>query len=336
MGQTQASLIQLQPTTAHVVLYGDDDFRMEQALHQLRDELIDPNFGALNHKIIRNPSIAECIEACAGIALGFGAKSIVEIHNPQFLEKAVKDPTDEKQLIQLQDTINAVDTTQKLCIWIAPKLDSRIKMGKWLLGQKRSIQAIKLERIKYYNTQEAISTLLQLAKSQSIAIEQSAATFLVENWGTDLRLLNNELQKLAIFALDKPITVEMAKALSAHNDNIFLMVDDWLLQQNMSQNIQTLKEVLLTEHPQAIIARTQSYLSNIFKSLYYFHQGLRPQQIAEKTSQSAFVIEKHIQKFRSVQPQRLKLAKAKLLELDTQPKFGQLDAHLGLETLLAL
>jgi DNA polymerase III subunit delta len=322
-------------TMNHVVLYGADEFQLERALKSLRDTVVDANFGALGHKVLTNPSLADIIEALSTVAFSLGGRTVIEFHNPACLASAAKDETAQKQLDHIKSLVeNPSGAT--LFVWVATKLDARIGFPKWLLGQKKHVHAEKFEPFKFWQSDEVKRFLAAETKKNNIDIEDDALSELVNSWGVELRLLLNEIEKLAVYALGRCITRQDVLALSHHHETLFRMIDNWLVGRLSGHDLEALEMTLLSQHPVAIFALTQGYLNNLFRPAWYAQRyKMSPEDIAHRTGQKPFSVRKNLDVVRGVPLKRLVALKRKLLECEWKTKTGQLDGKLALELLLA-
>lgn len=321
--------------TNHVVFYGADDFQLERALKRLRAEVVDPNFGALGHKVLQNPGLPDINEALASMSFALGGRTLIEFHQPTCLFNAVKDNAQQTMLDEIKSLIEN-PASQTLFVWVSSKLDARIGFPKWLLAQKSLVQATKFEPYKFWQLDDVKRFLWNEAQRDGIQIEDNAISELVDSWGADLRLLSNEMEKLSIYAGNRAVTVSDVRALSHHHETLFLMLDHWIQGRLSSSDIEALQITLLAQHPVAIFALTQSYVNNMFRPLWYTQKyRMSPDEIAKKTGQKPFSVKKNLEQLRGVSLTRLLRLKRLLVDYDWKMKTGQLNGQLALELLLA-
>lgn len=315
-----------------IVFYGDEDYLIEQAAKQLRDTVVNPAMASLCHRVYSQPSLATALEAIGSVSLALGGQTLIELRDFSFLYQASKDASTDAQLTELKTLLEEVDAS-KTVLFLSSKVDGKIKFAKWLT-QHAHFQAQKFERFKFWETDKAADFLVRDTKSRGITLLPDAAELLVNLLGTELRLLNNEIAKLQLYALDRPITEADVLKISNHSDNLFQLIQRWLLQQGAASNFHDLNEIFLKRHPIEIFATVQSYFNNIFRAVWLNARGLSPDAIARQTGQKPFSVKKNLSTFRQVPLQRWIHLKHLLVDLEWKTKTGQLDGQLALEMLL--
>ncbi len=315
-----------------MVFYGDDDFLLEQAIGQLRKRLVNPSLAGLCHRVYRTPSLAMVLEAVGSVSLALGGDTLIEIKDFALLHQAVKDTGTEAQLEELKSLLAGVEPS-KTVAFISQKVDGKIKFAKWITHQP-DFQIQKFEKLKFWESQKAVDFLCQYAQTHGIALAPPAAEALVESVGCDLRCLVNELEKLALYAHQRTILPDDVQLLSAQSDNLFQVVQRWILQEAPDKNFQELSEILLRRHSIEVLATVQGYFSGLFRCAWLASQGLSPDRIAQRLGQKPFTVKKNLAQFRLVSPQRWRHLKRKLTTLEWQIKTGQLSGPLALEVLL--
>ncbi len=316
-----------------VVLYGDESFLLEQAANRLRQQVVNPAMASLCHRVYSSPSLAKVLEAVGSVSLALGGQTLVEIKDFSLLHQASKDAFTDAQLDELKGLLEAVDDS-KVVLFLSSKIDGKIKFPKWLVKHPK-FRVEKYETFKFWETDKASEFLQQHARQNNIQLLPEAADTLVELMGTELRPLANEVDKLSIYALNRPITRQDVLQLSNHSDNLFLLVNNWILQQKPADTFRDLNEILSRRHPIEIFATVQSYFNNIFRVMWLHSKGAGMDAIAQRTGQKPFTIKKHLTSpFSRVPIQRWVKLKRALVEMEWKTKTGQMDGHLALEVLL--
>jgi DNA polymerase III subunit delta len=314
--------------------YGDEEYLLNQAIKHLRTSIINPQMGSLGHKILENPSIGEVLEAIGAICFNLGGKTLIEIQNFAFLHKAASASADEKQLAELMALLENHDEAKHI-VFVSTKINRSIKFPKWLTAHKTlGLDLKECKTLNFWQTDEAMQRLMQECKRKQIQIEPKAATLLVEHLGVSLLPLMTEIEKLAVYAANRPITVTDVTTLSNHNENTFHMLADWLHNRNRAQVFHTLDELLLRQYPIQLFALTQSWLGNIFQLRYWQQRGFNEAQMAEMTKKHPFKVKKDLQEFGRIPFERLESLRAKTLDLEWKAKTGELNAKLAFEMLM--
>ena len=312
---------------------GEEEYLLQQALRQLRTELVNPDFAGLSHKILTNPDIHEVVEAAGAVTFNLGGGvTLIEVHDFAFLAKAAGNSADEKQLEELKTILTSMDDSKHV-LFLGKKINRTIKFPKWLAAQK-FVTFKEFKPLEFWKTDEAVSILMMEAKRQNIPLTPQAANTLVEHYGVGLQPLINELQKLSVYAAGQPITPQDVNTLSNHDDNAFPMLADWVRGQNRAHVYKVLDEILLRQHPVQLFALMETYINNLFQLRLWQKLGYSQAQMAERTKKHPFRIKKDLEEFANVPLPRLQKLKEQTVDLEWKSKSGQLDARLALEMLL--
>ncbi|HEY9745121.1 MAG TPA: DNA polymerase III subunit delta [Oculatellaceae cyanobacterium] len=313
--------------------YGDEEYLLQQEVKRLRASVLNPQMGSLGHKILENPKISDVLEAVGAVYFNLGGKTLIEIHDFAFLNKAATG-TDEKQLTELMALLEAHDEGKHI-LFLSTKINRSVKFAKWLIGHKPLAPDVKeCKTLAFYQTDEAIHRLMQESKRRNIRLEPKAAALLVEHQGVSLLPLMTEVEKLAVYAGDRAITAADVEALSNHNENTFKMLADWIHMRNRGEVFHTLEELLLRQHPIQLFALIQSWLGNLFQLRYWQQRGYPEARIAELAQKHPYKVKKDLQEFARIPFTRLEALQAKTLDLEWKTKTGELPAKLALEMLL--
>lgn len=313
--------------------YGDEEYLLQQELKRLRESVINPQMGGLGYKVLRNPSIGDVEEAVGAVCFNLGGKTLVEIQDFAFLNKAASG-TDEKQLAELMALLENHDEGKHI-LFVAPKINKTLKFPKWLTsGKKAQVEVREFKTLAFWQTDEAVQRIMQECKRREIAMSPQAAALLVEHQGVSLLPLMTEIEKLSVYAAGRQITVADVKTLSNHNENTFHMLADWLHQRNRAGVFSTLDELLLRQYPIQLFALTQSWLGNIFQLRYWQQRGYSEAQMAELTKKHPYKIKKDLQEFGRVPFERIESLRKKTLEMEWKAKTGELNPKLALEMLM--
>ncbi len=309
------------------VFYGTDAYRKERAFKALRQKLVNTDLGGLTHHVLEKPRLSQVLETLNTSFFALGGLPVVELHHWEGLY----DPSEEdKRLIpELMDTL-ALQSEQKDILFMTPKLDVRLKLGKWL---KSHAQCYVYDVPPFYKPEEAVHLLLEECKHLGIALTMEAATLLVEHVGHDLRPLVNECEKLHAFTNAQRIDVHHVTRFSVLDAQTFSLVDAWLQQRLTHRSIHDLNALLVREAPVKFLALLLSRVE------YYYRlkQGLAVGQSLDALSQAegkkTYPVQKDLQKMRGLTLERLSQLKHLLLKTERALKSGTQQPVLALEQL---
>jgi DNA polymerase-3 subunit delta len=167
---------------------------------------------------------------------------------------------------------------------------------------------------------------------EAVAIETLAAFV-----GNDLRLLDQEIEKLIAYAnWARPISEDDVRLLvsSVQEANIFEMVD--ALGQRDGQRAAKLLHQLLDagEHPLALLGMIVRQFRILIQVKELTERGLSQQEMATRLRLHHFVVKKTMRQAMNFSMDQLEAIYGRLLETDVAIKTGQMDEMLALDMLV--
>ena len=182
-----------------------------------------------------------------------------------------------------------------------------------------------------------VSWIKRRAQSIGVSINEEAATLLANYIGNQLRLLANELAKLATYVGDGgTITVDDVRQLSAQVQEARIFdLTDALAQRNQKQALTILHDLLADGEPpirliSTIITQVRSLL--LVKELS--QKGMRAAQIATTMGIAPFVAEKAARQVGKFTPTQLEHAYRQLLATDAALKRSRMTPEMALDLLV--
>ncbi|MDY6896689.1 MAG: DNA polymerase III subunit delta [Cyanobacteriota bacterium] len=175
------------------IYWGEDDFKMEKAIADLRDEVLDASWSSFNYTTFPpdHPNAAiEALNQAMTPPFGTGGR-LVWLMNTNIAQQS-----DSNVLSELQRTLSVIPDNSYLLITSRNKPDERLKSTKLL---KKFAQIREFGLISPFKTDLLKQSVNDAANSLGIKLTSSCADFLVEAVGNDTRLLYNELQKLQLY-----------------------------------------------------------------------------------------------------------------------------------------
>lgn len=166
--------------------------------------------------------------------------------------------------------------------------------------------------------------VLRCAHNEGASMQSETAAYLVSQVGEDLFALNNEIQKLALFARGTIITREMVDELVTSNaeKSIFLLTDQ-LAQKNHAGALQTLRGLQEQgEDPAFIFAMIVRQFRLILELKALSEQNLPPAMMARKMGVHPFVVSSSLRFTKNFTFEQLRHKMAGFLELDRRLKTG--------------
>lgn len=179
-----------------VYLYwGEDDYRLAQAVKVLHDRVLDPNWASFNYDKIaaeQPDAVVQGLNQAMTPAFGTGSR-LVWLTNTTLCHHCSED-----LLIELQRTLASLPKTSHLLLTTQTKPDGRSKSTK-LLQQYAEIR--EFSTIAPWKTGQLVQEVKQAARQVGVRLTPDAIELLAQSIGNDTRQLYCELEKLQLFAL---------------------------------------------------------------------------------------------------------------------------------------
>ena len=175
------------------------------------------------------------------------------------------------------------------------------------------------------------------ATSLGVKITSDATTILANFIGNQLRLLANELEKLATYVgPSATITVEDVRLLSTQVQEARIFdLTDALAQRNRKQALDILHNLLADgEPPLKLISMITSQVRSLLLVKELADNGLRLSQIVSATGMAPFVAEKALRQIGRFSPAQLEGAYRELLSTDAALKRSRLTPEMALDLLV--
>ena len=176
-----------------VYLYwGEDDFAIAEAVKQLRESVLDPNWESFNYDKIppeRADGVIEALNQVMTPPFGMGKRLV------WLFDTTVCQQCSEQVYSELERTLPQIPPGSVLLLTTRNKPDSRLKSTKLL--QKYALSR-EFSLIPPWKTEELEQQVKLFAQSVNLKLTVTAVTLLAESVGNDTRQLRNELEKLRL------------------------------------------------------------------------------------------------------------------------------------------
>ena len=192
------------------LFWGEDDFAIAQAVGELQQKVLDPNWLQFNYHLLpgdRSETIIEGLNQAMTPVFGIGER-MVWLSDINFCQqKPAQDLLEE-----LERTIIAIPETSHLLLTTANKPDGRLNSTKLL---RKHAQVREFSPIPPWKTELIAERVAEVARTIELKLTSEAIALLVESIGNNTRQLWNELEKLKIYwgdnqqALDRDTVAEL-------------------------------------------------------------------------------------------------------------------------------
>lgn len=187
------------------------------------------------------------------------------------------------------------------------------------------------------DTKMLVSWIGNLCKREEKQINSKCASYILEQCGTDMMLLSNEMEKLFSYACDRPvITIADVDAVCVNHvtGKIFEMMDAITMRQP-ERTISLYRDLLaLKEEPIYILAMLtrQVRLLTEFKGL--LADGVDYKELASKTKVPPFTVKKYVSQCKSYTYIELLQMYDACQDMDRQIKSGMVAGVIGVELMI--
>lgn len=232
--------------------WGEDDFTLTQAVNQLRESFLDPNWANFNYDKIppdQPDAVIQGLNQAMTPPFGMGKRLV------WLVETTVCQQCSENLLAELERTLPLIPEESILLLTTHNRPDGRLKSTK-LLQKYSVIQEFSL--IPPWKTEELVQRVQSCAKDVGVRLTPDAATLLAESVGNDTRQLFNELAKLQLYVGDsaQPLDAKIVASLVTANTQNSLQLATALLHGDGAKALGLVADLINKNEPALKIVAT--------------------------------------------------------------------------------
>ncbi len=313
------------------ILHGEDEFTRSEVLADMKKRMGDPTTLALNTSVFEGDEVAlaELIQACDTVPF-LGERRLIIVKG--LLTRL--ESTDEKELEEeIKEYLKRLPETTRL-IFLEDKSLSR---GNTFLKLAKSDGRGYVREFPQLSEGNLDRWIEGRVRAKGGLIEPSATKELVDFVGNNLRLLDQELDKLLTYADGaRPITLEDVHLLVSYvrEKKVFQMVDS-LGKREVGEALNLLQELLEAgEHPARLLSMIVRQFRIMMEAKELSQGGASPAELRARLKLPQFVIEKVLKQAAPFSPEQLDDIHRELLETDLAIKTSQIEPSLALEMLI--
>lgn len=324
--------------------YGTDTFRSKKKLIEFKKEFIkrrdDKGFNIVNFEG-QKIDLEKLRKSILSDGL-FSEKRLIIIKNIFYLgDKELSDQ--EKQIFK--EIINCLKKIKEKNNNIIVFWDEKIEEKKLNVWQKKIFKILTKEKyaqeFKLLKKLDLEKWIQEKVKIEKVKIEKRAISSLINKYGSNLWLLNNELEKLIALkknSSDKIITLNdiIENLFPLLEENIWLLTDALgqkdkstaikILSDLIKQNIGIDKIVPVLAHQYRTLLRIKSYSQNNPQKNYY--------QISQEISVHPYACKKALSQIKKYSLLELKKIYQSLLRIDLLRKTKKIDSQVLINLLI--
>jgi DNA polymerase-3 subunit delta len=332
----------------YYIFHGDDEFSRTEKLAQLRHMLAeaDGSMAELNTSILDGSTITwgELRHACDSVPFMSERRMVIVngllLHlkpNPRARGRTsakARDPAWRRAFLKdLQDYLPTLPSTTRLLFVEDDSLQASHPILKFAVAEGRAKGAF-VESFKA--PKDPSGWIRRRAQSKGGALSREAVAMLADLVGDDLRLLDQEIEKLTLYADGQEVTVEDVRTLvsRAIETSIFDLVD--CLGRNQTDRALGLLRRLLDERqePLYVLAMLARQVRILIQVSELRAQGQTEPEIVRRLGLHPYPVKKAIAQAGHLRMAQLEAAHQLLIETDWAVKTGELEEPVALDLLV--
>lgn len=262
--------------------WGEDDYRLKQAVTDLRGKVVDPLWGDFNEDVIPGEKPEAVTEALyQGLTPPFGGGGrFVWVQQTTLGQRC-----SEALLSELERTLPKLPENSHLLFTSDKKPDGRLKSTKLL---KKYAVVKEFGLIPPWKTEQLLAQVAAIAEEKGVKLTTTAKERLAEAVGNDTRLLNQELEKLSLYSLDqkKPLDESAIAQLVTTNTHNSLQLAKAIRDGKTNEALILVSDLLhRNEPPLKIVAVLVGQFRTWFWVKLMIEKGERDNQVIAKAAE---------------------------------------------------
>lgn len=262
----------------------------------------------------------------------FSEKKIIIANDAYFLTAKQKKSDIEHNVDLLLDYLtNPVDFSTLILVAPYEKIDQRKKITKQL---KKLATTVNCAEVKEWEIDKWVTFL---ANKHNIYLDKVSEQYLVNETGTNLALLEREIEKLALYVGENgKVTLDIAEELVSHQGHATgLTLVDRVIAKDLKGVIRISRDLMkLNEEPIGLIGLLSSQLRTIYQVKILSRQGYRQQQMVKVLKVHPYVIKMSLEREKKFSLDSLYRYIEACAEADQAIKQGRMEKELAFEQLL--
>ena len=303
--------------------YGEEEFNISCEINKFREKL-DKNFIEMSYKRYKSPKFPDLIAILKSQPMMFGNMLIVIDCLNYFSAKKSEDSAfDDGQMKELEEAMNNCSENIDV-IFVAeipPDSQKKIDKRKKIFKLFSKYNSKEFAKVPTYKTQEYESWIKNQGKAKGMKISNEIAAAMFFQIGSDLRMLDSELEKLKVYAGDKPITADMVKEICTTGEDIFSFAN-LLISGDLGGCLKEYNKLLAKKHPLEILASLHTILRNSIKIKAYSGK-YSSDEIAKMLNLHPYRAKLEVLKLKNVSLKNLVKLKKNLTDAEYKIKTGQ-------------
>ena len=318
------------------LLYGDERYLLETRLKKIKKDFGEKVKG-INYIKIDETNVQELISDIETPAFGYEKKLIIARNTGLFKKEKKTAKGQELALIKLSKKVAEYITENSSMINEAVELVF-VEEEAEKNDLYKAIQAKgEVKEFPYLKLPELMQNIQKICAAYKVKIDNGTAKYFVENCGTNMQELINEIRKLIEYTGENgTITTKEVDLLCIKQiDSVIFDLTDNLGKKDIQKAMEVLKNLIYEKEP---IQKILITLYNHFKKLYIVKiaeqyrkdiasaMKLKPNQL--------FLTTKYKNQARYFSKEEIEKIMEEFINLDANYKVGLIDIDIGLESIL--
>ena len=305
--------------------HGQEDYNIELELQKLRSKVVDKSFESTNYRVYDNPKFPELMDVLSAPSLMFGNVLAVINCEKYFFDTKGKVNFDDKELKQIEETLQTMPESLYIVFVCrieresTKKIDTRRKIFK-IFSKYASVT--EFPEFKPYQ-KELAAWIQKQVKKKDLIMSYDTVQFFIERLGTNLRVIDNELEKLKLAVYpEKMVKKEHIQNICTSTEDIFVLTD-YILKGQKDMALLEFNKLCTNKHYLEILAVLQTNFSRL-AAIKVDSVDKNSFEIASKHRMNEFIVKKQLEKLRNVPMDRIIKIRKNLLEAEYRVKTGEM------------
>ena len=313
------------------LIYGEEQYLVDTSVNKIKKKFGEKVLG-INYILIDETNLDNLISDIEMPAFGFDKKLIV-VKNSGLFKKDGRKKSGSPMQDKIADYIkNNMDVIEESVILVFVEQEAD-KSGVFEEISKKGI-VCNIEELKPI---QLVKKLKQICNLYKVNVEESTLNYLVENSGTNLQHLINEIRKLIEYAGENgTITIDAVNRLSIKQiESVIFELTDNLAMKKIDKALEVLDNLIYQKEPLQKILIT---LYNHFKKIYLCVEAVDLKKdvvnsLNLKPNQT-FLVTKYKKQASYFKKEELRKIIEEFYNLDYNSKNGKIDIDVGLRSIL--
>ncbi len=232
--------------------WGDDDFTLKQAVKQLQQRLLDPQWQSFNFEKIagdQDDAIQQALNQALTPPFGTGDRLVWVV------DSTLGQQCSDDLLQRFKVSLPSLSSNCHLLFTSAKRLDGRLKSSKFL---QEHAQVREFSLISPWKSDELERQIQAIAADLGLKLTPKAQAFLADALGNNTRQIWNELAKLQLLSADpaKPLDLEQVSQLVNTSTQTSLQLSEAIRLGDGARALQLVAELLARNEPALKIVAT--------------------------------------------------------------------------------